>query len=143
MKISKILVAVDGSDSSIKAADYALDLAGKNDAEVVAVTVLDISSVFITVPQETRKRITAIEKRDSLKIFAQIKEMAKERGLDIKTKAIGSSSPAEVILKYAKKENVDLIVVGTKGRSKMNRVLLGSVASKIVTDAPCSVLVIR
>jgi nucleotide-binding universal stress UspA family protein len=54
-----------------------------------------------------------------------------------------SSSAADEIIRYAQEKEVDLIVVGTKGRSGMSKVLLGSVASKVVTYSPCSVLVVR
>ena len=54
-----------------------------------------------------------------------------------------SASPAEEIIKNAKEKDVDLIIVGTKGRSGMRKALLGSIASKVVTYAPCSVLVVR
>jgi universal stress protein A len=54
-----------------------------------------------------------------------------------------SASAADEIIKYAKEKAIDLIVVGTKGRSGMTKALLGSVASKIVTYSPCLVLVVR
>jgi nucleotide-binding universal stress UspA family protein len=53
------------------------------------------------------------------------------------------NSSADEIIKYAKEKNVDLIVVGTKGRSGMPKALLGGVASKTMTYFPCSVLVVR
>jgi nucleotide-binding universal stress UspA family protein len=54
-----------------------------------------------------------------------------------------SISAADEIIKYSKEKDVDLIVVGTKGRSGMSKALLGSVASKVVTYSTCSVLVVR
>ena len=54
-----------------------------------------------------------------------------------------SASSAHEIIKYAKEKGVDLIVVGTKGKSGMRKALLGSVASKVVAYSPCSVLVVR
>jgi nucleotide-binding universal stress UspA family protein len=54
-----------------------------------------------------------------------------------------SASAADEIIKYAKEKEIDLIVVGTKGRSGMTKALLGSVASKIVTYSLCLVLVVR
>ena len=68
---------------------------------------------------------------------------------DVKTNKINtemvetSMSAADEIIRYAKEKGVDLIVVGTKGRSGMSKALLGSVASKVVTYSPCSVLVVR
>ena len=54
-----------------------------------------------------------------------------------------SASAADEIIRYAKEKDVDLIVVGTKGRSGMSKALLGSVASKVLSYSPCSVLVVR
>jgi universal stress protein A len=54
-----------------------------------------------------------------------------------------SASAADEIIKYAKEKAIDLIVVGTEGRSGMTKALLGWVASKIVTYSPCLVLVVR
>lgn len=144
VKISKILLPVDGSESSLRAVEYALGIAKNNDAQIVAVTILDMTSLFIAIPQDTRNQISAIGKRDALKIFAEVKDMAEHEGINIKTEIIESPvSAAETIIRYAKKHGIDLIVIGTKGRSGVSKILLGSVASKVVTHAPCPVFVVR
>jgi nucleotide-binding universal stress UspA family protein len=86
--------------------------------------------------------------RQANQIFDTVDEMAKSHGsAKLKVKAemseTSTCSVADVIIKYAKEKNVDLIIVGTKGRSGMSKALLGSVASKVVTYSPCSVLVFR
>jgi nucleotide-binding universal stress UspA family protein len=150
-KPSRILVAVDGSDTSMKAADYAITLAKNNDnneAEIFVINVIDIPPIFKMLPSETRKQLIRMGRQQASQIFDTIEQMAKRH--DVKTNKINtemvetsSVSVADEIIRYAKEKDVDLIVVGTKGRSGMSKALLGSVASKVLTYSPCSVLVVR
>ena len=149
-KPSRILVAVDGSDTSMKAADYAITLAKNNDnneAEIFVINVIDIPPMFKMLPSDTRKQLIRIGRQQATQIFDTIEQMAKRH--DVKTNKINtemvetSMSAADAIIRYAKEKGVDLIVVGTKGRSGMSKALLGSVASKVVTYSTCSVLVVR
>jgi nucleotide-binding universal stress UspA family protein len=149
-KPSRILVAVDGSDTSMKAADYAITLAKNNDnneAEIFVINVIDIPPIFKMLPSETRKQLIRMGRQQASQIFDTIEQMAKRH--DVKTNKINtemvetSMSAADAIIRYAKEKGVDLIVVGTKGRSGMSKALLGSVASKVLTYSPCSVLVVR
>lgn len=62
----------------------------------------------------------------------------------MKTQMVRSfGSPSSEIVSYAEKENVDLIVMGTRGRGKLKRMLLGSTASGVVMNSSCTVLVVR
>ena len=148
-KPSRILVAVDGSDTSMNAADYAITLAknSSNEAEIFVINVIDLPPMFKMLPSETRKQLISIGRQQATQIFDTIEQMAKRH--DVKTNKINtemvetSMSAADEIIRYAKEKGVDLIVVGTKGRSGMSKALLGSVASKVVTYSPCSVLVVR
>ena len=149
-KPSRILVAVDGSDTSMNAADYAITLAKNNDnneSEIFVINVIDIPPMFKMLPSDTRKQLIRIGRQQATQIFDTIEQMAKRH--DVKTNKINtemvetSMSAADEIIRYAKEKGVDLIVVGTKGRSGMSKALLGSVASKVVTYSPCSVLVVR
>jgi nucleotide-binding universal stress UspA family protein len=99
-------------------------------------------------PSDTRNQLTKIGRQQAGQIFDEVDEIAKRHNatnLNIVKEMVetSSGSAADEIIKYAKEKAVDLIVVGTKGRSGMGKALLGSVASKIVTYAPCSVLVVR
>jgi nucleotide-binding universal stress UspA family protein len=151
-KPSRILVAVDGSETSINAADYAITLAKNNDnneAEVFVLNVIDLPPIFKLLPSETRKQLIRIGRQQASQIFDTVEEIAKRHAVNMKkinTEVIETSSSisaADEIIKYAKERDVDLIVVGTKGRSGMSKAFLGSVASKVVTYSPCSVLVVR
>lgn len=141
---SRILVAVDGSDFSINAADYAITLAKSNSAEIFVVNVIDLASVFKMLPSDTKKQLIRIGRQDANMMFDKVSEIANKHDINIRTEAIESSaSAADAIIKYAKEKKIDLIVIGTRGRSGMKKALLGSVASKVVTYSPCPVLVVR
>ena len=98
-------------------------------------------------PYDTRKELVSIGRREANQLFDTVAEMAKRHGIEnkkINTEIVETSiSAADAIIRYAQEKDVDLIVVGTKGRSGMSKALLGSVASKVVTYSPCSVLVVR
>ena len=151
-KFSKILVAIDGSDHSMKAAQYAIDIARDNKAQLIALTVLDITkigyaaSAFIASPTHgldelERKRKEAQEWLD--KIAKLIALQNANDDIQFKSKIEESMSVAGTIVEFAENQNMDLIVVGSRGRSGFTKLLLGSVASTVVTYATCPVLVIK
>jgi nucleotide-binding universal stress UspA family protein len=152
-KPSRLLVAVDGSDTSMNAADYAIALAKNNNndnneaAEIFVINVIDLPPIFKMLPSDTRKELISIGRREANQMLDTVAEMAKGHGMEkkkINTEMIETSaSAADEIIRYAQEKDVDLIVVGTKGRSGMSKALLGSVASKVVTYSLCSVLVVR
>ena len=156
-KFSKILVPIDGSDHSIKAAEYAIDIARDNKAQVIALTVIDIGKVgyaassFITSPMDglnelQRKRKQAQEWLDQIGKMTAQKTTSTANNSDIikfTSQIEESMSVAGSIVDYADNHNIDLIVVGSRGISGFRKLLLGSVASRIVTYASCPVLVIK
>ena len=145
-----ILAAIDGSDSSMKAVDYAIQLAKKQDnSRLTLLNILDmdtikqLSSSIITAPTYGLEEYE-LHKKAVLEWLDAIKSKCENEGIQTEIKVIGGPSPvSDSILIYAENENVDLIVVGTKGRSGFKKLLLGSVASKVVTYAHCPVLVVK
>jgi nucleotide-binding universal stress UspA family protein len=149
-KPSRILVAVDGSDVSMNAANYAISLVKNNnntkEADIFVINVIDLPPIFKMLPSDTRKQLISIGRREANQMLDTVAEMTKRHGIEkkINTEIVDTSvSAADAIIRYAQEKDIDLIVVGTKGRSGMSKALLGSVASKIVTYSPCSVLVVR
>ncbi len=144
--VKKIVLPVDLADPHPLAAEYAGLLARKAGASVVVLYVVpDISLFprFHAIPDRTEK----INKlRDSILDGARRSMDSFIRkhfhGLDVKGEvAIGEI--ADEILAYAKSELADVIVMGTLGRTGLNAVLFGSVASKVVKRAECPVMTIR
>jgi nucleotide-binding universal stress UspA family protein len=150
IKNYSILVAIDGSESSMKAVDYAIELAKKEDnSRLTVLNILDmntakqVSSSIITAPTYGLEEYE-LHKKAVLEWLDAIKSKCENEGIQTEIKVIGGPSPVpDSIIIYAENENVDLIVVGTKGRSGFKKLLLGSVASKVVTYAHCPVLVVK
>ena len=145
-KFSKILVAVDGSEQSMRAADYAIGLAKKYDAELVALTVshIPLSSYGFGSRPDAVKHEKEKETLESKKWFHDIEEAAKEKNIQLKTDLVDSQMSVEgTIVEYAESEHIDLIVIGTTGRSGFKKLLLGSVASGVVSYAVCPVMVVK
>lgn len=102
---SRILVAIDGSEISSKAADYAVALAKNSSAEILAVNVVDLSSIFKMLPRDTREQLIKIGRQDADRMLDDVITMAKQNGIKIKTEIIESSvSVADAIIKCAKEK---------------------------------------
>jgi nucleotide-binding universal stress UspA family protein len=148
---SKILVALDGSEISIKAAVYAIDIVKKNKSQLIALTVLDIStprrisSSFITAPTYGLKELEEKRKEAQQWLDKFEKLASKENNVKLKSEIIEDpiSRVGSSIVDYAERENVDLIVIGSRGRTGFKKMLLGSVASDVVTYAHCPVMVVK
>lgn len=154
MSIRKILVPIDGSKPSERAAEYALYLAKMMKAHVTAVYVMNLPAyAFAATPIEGVPAPAAIpipltispeERKIAESYFDRIGEMAKRAGIAVETKIVeNQQSVVHAITEFAEKEGCDLIVMGTKGRTGITRFLLGSVASGVVTYSRCPVLVVR
>lgn len=147
---SKILVPIDGSDYSFKAAEYAIDISRRYQSEITLISIVaskvrygDSSGIFGAIPPSYLKKY----ENEARKWFNRVLEKVKKDGLEIKKiKTDVITTPLSIvstILQYAEKDDVDLIVIGTRGITGFKRMLVGSVASGVVTYAHCPVLVIR
>src|SRR5205823_14489983 len=93
-------------------------------------------------PHETSEFMTRM-RNEGEQYLNKVKLKANEKNIQIKTQIISSTNISGGILDYAEENNVDLIVIGTRGRSGFKKLLLGSVASHVVTYAHCPVLVVK
>jgi nucleotide-binding universal stress UspA family protein len=138
--MKKILIAHDGSKSSDRALKRGLEIAERFDSTVMVMTV--IPSLYLTELMETdRERILRTLSDDAEKMMAKVKAGPKNIR-SLKT-AIKQGSPADEIIRAAQRMKADLIVTGSHGRHGAQRFLLGSVSSKIIDHAACSVLVVK
>jgi nucleotide-binding universal stress UspA family protein len=147
--VSKILVPTDGSKTARKAVRYAVDLAKQLNASVIVLSVIDNRSFIAqTVPAVDTPThvIEPIEDylREAAKGYVgEIEKLCDESGVKSE-RVITTGHPVEEIVKEAKKSKVDLIVIGSRGRSALAAAVLGSVAYGVihnVTKFP--VLVVR
>ena len=149
---SKILIPVDGSTNSMKAIDYAVDLADKYKSELLALHVLYSQSGFAfhketvagTITSSSLNDLNLEAKQEAEKWFEEINKRAEERNVQIKTEVVFTViSIVEGILTYAEKENINLIIIGSKGKSGWKKLIVGSVASGISTYAHCPILIVK
>ncbi|WP_405303975.1 universal stress protein [Methanobrevibacter sp.] len=137
----KILVPTDGSEFAKKAQKHALFLANISGAEIIAVSVTENNFVNgLPLDDEIYQLNQILNKRSE----ENLKEFDKLNESDVKINhVIREGSPAKVILEVANEENVDLIVMGSSGKSGFDRFIMGSVADKVVNSAKCAVLVVH
>lgn len=145
--MKKILVPIDGSPASENAAEKAVELAKKYNSEVIFLSVVDARFMYtydiggvISLPMN-RPNFT----EQLMKLQSEILDyyFIKFESPDIVIKKqVLAGEPHEEIVKYANKEKCDLIVMGRRGFSKVKRFFVGSVTVRVISDAPCPVLVI-
>lgn len=137
----KIVVAVDGSDPSFKALNYAVKLAGVSRSKVVVLNVISLP------PGMSPKTVEALKSdlyKKSSEVLVRAKSESKLQGIDVEARSVETSqSIVMAIVEFAGKEKTDLIVMGTKGTSGYGRLMLGSVAAGVVSFAGCPVLAVR
>jgi nucleotide-binding universal stress UspA family protein len=136
----KILVATDGSKNSLAAAEEAIKIARSMGSSVYAVYVVDTSVLNSASLGEGESFIYSSLKDEGTKAVDQIKSMAS--GVRVETQVI-EGKPASAITDFASKNGIDLIVVGSQGKSKIEALLLGSVADRVLRTAACPVLVVK
>lgn len=140
--LKKILVAFDGSPQSYKAFDFALDI-----SKLCPGASSEIFIVSVAQPPEPIDIVEMDAVIDSAtmhyeELFRGLREKAKGKGLEIQTEvAIGH--PADQIVRYAVEKNFDIVILGQKGKSKIENWLLGSVSKRVATYAPCTVTIVK
>lgn len=150
-KISKILVPLDGSESAVKAADYALLITKGLNAELLAIHVVRSEDALVSTNSliEDLETVTTGDsilqkvKADAQKWFTAIKEKSSTNGIHSMTGLLISPTEIEdAIVNYAERENVDLIVMGG-GKSGLKERLLGSTTSRLATQTKCPILIVK
>lgn len=146
----KILVPVDGSDESMRAASMAMGIAKKYDAELIAIHVINLDQYIqalgfyrVSYPDFVKKRVEAA-RQEASEWLTKIQRNAEQEKVKAGTDIIDTPlSVVGAIVDYAEREHADLVVIGTRGRSGFKKLLLGSVALGVVTYAPCPVTVAK
>jgi nucleotide-binding universal stress UspA family protein len=145
IKLKKILYPTDFSESSLEALKYAVSFARDYQAKLVLMHVVNekIFSEGLSLPRveapEALGQEMAAEAERQLKVLIPAEQ---RQGLDWEL-VILSGMPFLEIIRYARANDVDLIVIGTHGRSGIEHIMFGSTAEKVVRKAPCPVLSVR
>ena len=147
----KILIPTDGSDTAEIALDHALDLAETYDAELHSLYVVDTDSMSLSLGPEQLDRIEQGNwgEMDEVRERAEsatgiVADRGHDRGIEV-VEHVASGKPHTVIEEYAEDHDIDLVVMGSHGRSGVRRALLGSVTERTLrsTDVPVMVVEAR
>lgn len=142
IRLKRILVPTDFSEHSENAVRYGCELAAKFDAELHLLHVVELTPVMYGegayFTPDTEAQLVA----DSNKRLNELPEGDLRESLNV-TRTTTSGHPLPEICGYAKKNDIDMIVLGTHGRGAIAHVLLGSVAEKVVRKAPCPVMTVH
>jgi nucleotide-binding universal stress UspA family protein len=137
--IGRILLATDLSSASEAATDQALQLARDLRAELLVVSVIDPSPALGAAPAVAR-----MDQRRAAREFAAQTIVVKGRRSGVNVRfLVWEGEPGPAIIEAAVAEAADLLVVGTHGRGRFERLVLGSVSDHVVRHAPCPVLIVR
>lgn len=140
MNVTKILLPVDGSRHSDAAAEHAMDMARSSNAEIVLLTCRK------PVPNELGEPnvqwVLKHYNQDAESILEPYRQKLSAAKMPFRESIVGGR-PGEVIADVAKAEGCDIIVMGSKGKSDLEGLLLGSVTHKVLHTSHCPVLVVK
>ena len=136
----KILVPTDGSEEMVRVMDYASELAEAHDATIHIVYAIHTAS-FASLPMETSwETVGSLLREEGETALDAAKRQASTDRIET---ALVEGPPSREIVEYAIQSGCDLIVMGTHGRGGLNRLLLGSVAERVVRSAPIPVMTVN
>ncbi len=139
---TNILVAIDGSDASQRALVRAVEEAKVWNARLHVIYVVE-TGLFSSLPADNTVEIMyrVLEKEGNI-VLEQAKKYADENGVSVTTHMKQGHGGSEVVT-LADKEKIDLIVVGSHGKSQTDRLLIGSVSTFVVTHSKVTTMVVR
>ncbi|MDH5416509.1 MAG: universal stress protein [Nitrosopumilus sp.] len=142
--MKKILVPFDGSRYSEKAYDKALEIAEKFESELTVMTVIQSKiSDSAGMSLERMQEIQDEEESAATIMLEKLKDRAKAKHVSFSIKIVHNPSSSDAIVNYADGHNIDLVVMGSHGRTGFRKIVLGSVASGVVGHAKCPVLITK
>jgi len=135
-----ILLAVDGSENSLRATKEAVKMASLNNKCVIEIVyIVDFAKAKNEVLHAQGKEELELARRKKLE---PVEKILKSNELSYKTK-IMHGEPGPTIVEYANKEQFDLVVIGSRGLNSLQEMVLGSVSHKVVKRANCPVLIVK
>lgn len=127
-----VLLATDGRPHSDKATKYAMEYAKVFKAKLFI--------VFVVSPKadEDKERLV----QNGMQVLDRLKNQAKDQGIDVTT-LLEAGNPYESILAASERMKADAIIVGTSGKTVLDRVLIGSVSEYVVRNSRCTVIIVK
>lgn len=141
---SNILVPFDLSNQSIRAFKVALDVAKKYNAKITILTCLEGDAWHHKFyDSRADNELIKKQKKVTLTHIAKLETLANKAGVVIKSQILKTTSTVRDIVMFAKSRKVDLIIMGSHGRTGMDKILLGSIANGVTQKSSCPVLVVK
>jgi len=139
----RILIPIDGSQLSLKAAKQGAYIARKLESEVVFLCVIDVRTIQSSSLAGVDPGILKTRLRNAAERYLnEAAKLAEEENITFQNR-IREGLPAEDILKEIEEEKIDLVIMGSKGMSGAHRVIIGSTAEEVVRWSPCPVLIVK
>ncbi|MDD2614681.1 MAG: universal stress protein [Methanosarcina sp.] len=137
-----IVIATDGSENSQRAISCGVEIAKLSGATVHALYVVDTPSIISETWTAGKEMVHELIIREGKKVLSKVKKIIEDSGVEVK-EVLLEGYPSEEIINFAENNNMDLIVMGTLGKTGLERFLVGSVAENVVRNSKVPVMVIR
>ena len=144
MNLKNILVAYDASGFSNRAFQSALDIAEPNKSKITLVTVVTgIYQPSIGFSMKLNKDVLEKQNKAMKKLVSHLQTAANKKGIRLSLRLLHNPSVSKTIRNYVKSHKFDLIVIGSHGRTGLNKAILGSVANDVAHKASIPVMVVK
>ena len=143
---TKVLFTVDNTELSNKIIAKSIETLNLKDKEIHLATVYEIPDyLFLEGSLDSNWMLEIERKQDkaSLLLLSKFEKMFAESGLTVSSKAVLNGVPAQELIKYANKANIDLVVSGTRDKKYLSKFILGSVSKRVLENVKSDVLIIR
>lgn len=142
VQLKNIFIATDGSQHNKRAIEYGIELAKKTGGKIIVGYVLD-TAAFSSIPMDAGwEMMYEVMKKEADEAVDYVNQLTETEGIEIE-KVILEGHPSHEIIEYAQENKMDIIIMGTLGKSGLDRFLLGSVAEKVIRNSIVPVLVVR
>ncbi|HEY4544191.1 MAG TPA: universal stress protein [Tissierellaceae bacterium] len=141
--MNKILVSVDGSKNSKQALEKAKRLANLSEGEVLILHVINdtVNNPYLALNDYKKAIDNAFVEQGDI-ILKEAKDLFSDTDIEVQT-LLEHGDPGKVIIDISEKENVDLIIMGSRGLNPLSRMMLGSVSNKVLNNSKTSVLIVK
>lgn len=140
IKVEKVLIPVDGSDSSRNAAKYGAHLVNSRNPKIYLLNITEPANM--TIGGEMAEKVRSANEAKSMALLEEYKKLLEPCGLEVELIS-RCGRPDYVILNVQDELDCDLIVIGSRGLSVLENVIMGSVVTRVLEGASCPVLVTR
>jgi nucleotide-binding universal stress UspA family protein len=139
--VKKILVALDGSSNSTRGLAKAIEIAKEDQSKIIGVNIVEVPmSYFISRPKmEIKSKLT----QSSKKILDGAKTRCLKAGVSFESKTVPGGDAGYDIVKFSKKQKVDMIVIGARGLNPLKEMFLGSVSNYVLHKSKIPVLIVK